>query len=109
MSNALTLGLGAVLTSMLVTFMAGAAESTGTADNLEGFSSRTAAVEKELERRFDAELSPADLRSWMEQMSSAPNHVGSAHDKANAHFILDKFRESQRRSNVAPVLAPPRT
>jgi N-acetylated-alpha-linked acidic dipeptidase len=93
MSNALTLGLSAVLTGMLVALMAGAAESTDGADSLEGFSSRSAAVEKQLEQRFDAELSPAELRSWMERLSSAPNHVGSAHDKANAKFILERFRE----------------
>jgi N-acetylated-alpha-linked acidic dipeptidase len=93
MSNALTLGLSAVLTGMLVALMAGAAESTDGADSLEGFSSRSAAVEKQLEQRFDAELSPAELRSWMERLSSAPNHVGSAHDKANAEFILERFRE----------------
>jgi N-acetylated-alpha-linked acidic dipeptidase len=47
----------------------------------------------QLEARFDSNLSAADLRSWMEQLSSAPNHVGSAHDKANAEFLLRKFRE----------------
>ena len=29
----------------------------------------------------------------MEQLASAPNHVGSPHDKANAEFILSKYRE----------------
>jgi N-acetylated-alpha-linked acidic dipeptidase len=47
----------------------------------------------QLEQRFDADLSAADLRSWMQQMASAPNHVGSAHDKANAEYQLAKFRE----------------
>jgi N-acetylated-alpha-linked acidic dipeptidase len=61
--------------------------------DIQGFSSRGAAAEVQLEQRFDADLSPAELRSWMEQLSSAPNHVGSAHDKANAEFILKKFRE----------------
>ena len=60
---------------------------------LEGFSSGAAAAEAQLEQRFDADLSAADLRAWMQQMSSAPNHVGSAHDKANAEFQLAKFRE----------------
>jgi N-acetylated-alpha-linked acidic dipeptidase len=64
----------------------------GAAD-LEGFSSGAAAAETQLEQRFDADLSAADLRAWMQQMSSAPNHVGSAHDKANAEFQLAKFRE----------------
>jgi N-acetylated-alpha-linked acidic dipeptidase len=58
-----------------------------------GFSPAGAAAETQLERRFDAALSAADLKSWMQSMSSAPNHVGSAHDKANAEFQLRKFRE----------------
>ena len=57
------------------------------------FRAAAAAAETQLEQRFDSDLSAADLRSWMEQMSSEPNHVGSAHDKANAEFQLQKFRE----------------
>jgi N-acetylated-alpha-linked acidic dipeptidase len=64
----------------------------GSAD-LEGFAGGAAAAEAQLEQRFDADLSAADLRAWIQQMSSAPNHVGSAHDKANAEFQLAKFRE----------------
>jgi N-acetylated-alpha-linked acidic dipeptidase len=70
-----------------------AADAPGGANDLEGFSSGAAAAEIRLEQRFDADLSAADLRAWMQQMSSAPNHVGSAHDKANAEFQLAKFRE----------------
>ena len=58
-----------------------------------GFSASAAAAEAALEQRFDADLSAAEQRSWMEQMASEPNHVGSAHDKANAEFQLKKFRE----------------
>jgi N-acetylated-alpha-linked acidic dipeptidase len=83
---------GALLTGALAMLIA-AAEPAGGADGLLGFSARTAAEQQRLERRFDADLSPAELRSWMEQLASAPNHVGSAHDKANAEFILKKFRE----------------
>jgi len=64
----------------------------GSAD-LEGFTGGAATAEAQLEQRFDADLSAADLRAWIQQMSSAPNHVGSAHDKANAEFQLAKFRE----------------
>src|SRR5271154_7505 len=60
---------------------------------IQGFSPSGAAAEAELERRFDAGLSAAQLRSWMEEMASEPNHVGSAHDRANAEFQLKKFRE----------------
>ncbi len=45
------------------------------------------------EKMLDASVSAADQMAWLKQMSSAPNHVGSAHDKANADFILGKFRE----------------
>jgi N-acetylated-alpha-linked acidic dipeptidase len=46
-----------------------------------------------LEQRFDALISPADQLAWLQQMSSAPNHVGSPHDKANADFQLAMFKQ----------------
>jgi N-acetylated-alpha-linked acidic dipeptidase len=70
-----------------------AADAPPQSSDLEGFSSAGAAAEAQLEQRFDSDLSPADLRSWLQQMTSAPNHVGSPHDKANAEFELAKFRE----------------
>src|SRR6204780_6017521 len=69
------------------------ADAPGGANDLEGFSSGAAAAEIRLEQRFDADLSAEDLRAWFQQMSSAPNHVGSPHDKANAEFQLAKFKE----------------
>ncbi len=74
---------------------AGAAEAGASAGipEIQGFTPSAAAAEMQLERRFDSDLSAADLRSWLEQMTSEPNHVGSAHDKANAEFELQKFRE----------------
>jgi N-acetylated-alpha-linked acidic dipeptidase len=60
---------------------------------LQGFAARGAAAEQRLEERFDSDLEAAEMRAWMERLSSAPNHVGSPHDKANAEFILRKFRE----------------
>jgi N-acetylated-alpha-linked acidic dipeptidase len=71
----------------------GMAAYSASAAEMQGFSAAGAAAETQLEQRFDADLSAADLRSWMQQMSSEPNHVGSAHDKANAEFELKKFRE----------------
>jgi N-acetylated-alpha-linked acidic dipeptidase len=71
---------------------AGTDISAGTVE-IPGFSASGAAAEAQLEQRFDADLSAAELRAWMQQMSSEPNHVGSAHDKANAEFQLKKFRE----------------
>ena len=63
------------------------------AADLTGFSAAAASGETQLEQRFDADISAADLGTWMEQMAAEPNQVGSAHDKANAEFELEKFRE----------------
>ena len=38
-------------------------------------------------------INSADQMSWLEQMSSAPNHVGSPHDKANADMQLALFKQ----------------
>jgi N-acetylated-alpha-linked acidic dipeptidase len=70
-----------------------AADMPSGANDLEGFAGVAAAAEAQLEQRFDADLSSADLREWLKQMTSAPNHVGSPHDKANAEFQLAKFKE----------------
>ncbi len=46
-----------------------------------------------VEAAFDAGVSSADQLEWLKAMASAPNHVGSPHDKANADFMLAKFKE----------------
>ena len=46
-----------------------------------------------LEEQFDAAISNQDQLAWLKAMSSAPNQVGSPHDRMNSQFILDKFRE----------------
>jgi N-acetylated-alpha-linked acidic dipeptidase len=44
------------------------------------------------EAALDASISAADQIGWLKDMSSAPNHVGSAHDKANAETVLAQFK-----------------
>lgn len=51
-----------------------------------------AADTKALETRFDTAVSSADQLEWMKRMSSAPNHVGSPHDRENAEFLLAQFK-----------------
>ncbi len=58
-----------------------------------GFKSASAEAERESEKAFDAAIDPAEMRSWLEQLSAEPNQVGSPHDKANADFQVAKFRE----------------
>jgi len=58
-----------------------------------GFSAAHTTDEQATERGFDAGLDAAQLRGWMQAMSSEPNQVGSVHDKANAEFLLRQFRD----------------
>ena len=47
---------------------------------------------KAVEAAFDAGVSSTDQLEWLKSMSSAPNHVGSPHDKANADYMLGLFK-----------------
>jgi N-acetylated-alpha-linked acidic dipeptidase len=46
-----------------------------------------------IEQRFDSMISSADQLQWLQDMSSAPNHVGSPHDKLNAENTLAFFKQ----------------
>ncbi len=72
---------------------ASAADTAAGRTPLLGFSEDGTSGQYALERRFDAELKAADQREWMRQMAAQPNHVGSPHDKANAEFMLARFKE----------------
>lgn len=47
----------------------------------------------ETEKAFDNQISSADQLGWLKQMSSAPNQVGSPHDRANAEMQLALFKQ----------------
>ncbi|MGZ6039370.1 MAG: hypothetical protein ACXWKR_11920, partial [Phenylobacterium sp.] len=47
---------------------------------------------KALEAKFDAQIDPAEMGRWLQQLASEPNHVGSAHDKANAEWIAAQLK-----------------
>jgi N-acetylated-alpha-linked acidic dipeptidase len=80
------------LACALATFAAGATPGTPAGATLLGFDAAGTARQHALEQRFDTQIDPADLRAWLKQLSSRPNQVGSPHDKANAEFVLAKFR-----------------
>lgn len=83
-----------MLACMLATTAAAAGSPAAHEDpGMLGFSAANATNQQSLEQRFDALLDPADQRDWLKQMSSGPNQVGAPHDKANAEFMLKKFRE----------------
>ena len=57
-----------------------------------GFDATNARAEAALETRFDQQLDAREMRAWLERMSAEPNQIGSPHDKANAEFMLERFR-----------------
>ncbi len=57
-----------------------------------GFTPAGADAERALEARFDAGLSAGAIEARLRSMASAPNQVGSPHDKANAEFVLGQFK-----------------
>ncbi len=61
-------------------------------DDLRGFTAESAKAEREWETKFRAIPSPDSLRSYMRLLSARPHHVGSPYDKANAEWILAKFK-----------------
>ncbi len=96
-----------LLLAALIPLAAAGAAGEG-APALFGFTPQEAARQRSLEQRFDAELKPSELRDWMKTLSSAPNQVGSPHDKANAELVRDLFRQWgwQAQIEVFEVLYP---
>ncbi|MEO7673972.1 MAG: transferrin receptor-like dimerization domain-containing protein [Pyrinomonadaceae bacterium] len=60
--------------------------------SLLGFSPETSATQRAIETKFDAALTPNNLRDWMKRLSARPHHLGSAYNKENADFIAGQFR-----------------
>src|SRR5438105_4853649 len=81
------------LSPLLLLVVAARPSNAASATNMLGFTAPHAVDERALEKKFDSQINPDDQRAWLERMSSEPNHVGSPHDKQNAEFILEKFKE----------------
>ena len=60
---------------------------------LTGYSSQSAPLESDWERKFQNGISPENIRENMRRLSARPHHVGSPYDKDNAEWILSKFKE----------------
>ncbi len=59
---------------------------------LRGFSAAAARAERDWEAKYRVLPSPDTLRETMRHLSARPHHVGSPYDKANAEWILARFR-----------------
>jgi N-acetylated-alpha-linked acidic dipeptidase len=79
-----------ILTAALALSLGPAAASA--APTLLGFTPASSDAERALENRFDANLSADAIAARLKTMASAPNQVGSPHDKANAEFVLSQLK-----------------
>jgi N-acetylated-alpha-linked acidic dipeptidase len=57
------------------------------------FGSAFSQTQKDWEEKFRSVPNPDSLRESMRKLSARPHHLGSPYDKANADWILSKFRE----------------
>jgi N-acetylated-alpha-linked acidic dipeptidase len=60
---------------------------------LQGFSKDDSTAERQWEEKFRAIPSADNQRKFMNQLAAHPHNVGSAYDKANAEWILARFKE----------------
>ena len=58
-----------------------------------GFTSESAEAQRQLEALFDEQMNRDNLREWMERITSEPFYVGTPHNKENAEWVADLFRE----------------
>ncbi|QWT21035.1 M28 family peptidase [Bacillus sp. NP157] len=90
-----------VLAAFLFTAVPGAAMAQETP--LIGFGPASSTSERDVEKRVDASIDRADLDGWLKRLASAPNQVGSPHDKANADFIAASLRQWGWDVSIEPV------
>ena len=58
-----------------------------------GYSVPGAASQREWEKKFQAGISPDNIRENMRRLSARPHNVGSPYDKDNAEWILAQFKQ----------------
>ncbi|MES2778182.1 MAG: transferrin receptor-like dimerization domain-containing protein [Bacteroidota bacterium] len=57
-----------------------------------GFSKLASEAQLAAEKKFDANLQAKNVDQYIKDLSARPHHVGSAAGKANADYILNKFK-----------------
>ncbi len=58
-----------------------------------GFTSESSEAQRRLEALFDEQMNRDNLREWMERITAEPFYVGTRHNKENAEWVADLFRE----------------
>ncbi len=58
-----------------------------------GFTDANAKIQANWELRYDSLLKASDIDYFVKTLSAHPHHLGSAGDRANVQFILQKYKE----------------
>lgn len=66
---------------------------SSSSQSLLGYTPRSTATERELEKKFQDTVVAGNIRENMRRLSARPHNVGSAYDKDNAEWILARFKE----------------
>jgi N-acetylated-alpha-linked acidic dipeptidase len=66
---------------------------SSSSQSLLGYTFRSTATERELEKKFQDTVVAGNIRESMRRLSARPHNVGSAYDKDNAEWILARFKE----------------
>ena len=82
----------AVGINFLAVATAAQSDSNNHARALRGYSDSNRKAQIDWEERMRALPKPELLREYMQRLSAEPHHVGSAYDKQNAEYMLEKFR-----------------
>jgi N-acetylated-alpha-linked acidic dipeptidase len=83
----------AVLALVLSFVCAPATAETAAPERIVGFAPARVSGQLDLERRLDDGIDPAELLEWNATMTPRPHHAGSPQARANAEWLLERFRE----------------
>ncbi len=72
---------------------------------IRGFTTASAAAQRELEKRLQALPSPDNLREYMRTIAAEPHHAGSPASRKVAEFILGKFKSWGLNASIEPFEA----
>lgn len=71
------------------------------AQKVMGFTDASASKQLDWEKQFDTYLKASDQDEWMKFLTSHPHHVGSPHDKANADYLANLFKQWGYETEIA--------
>jgi N-acetylated-alpha-linked acidic dipeptidase len=91
--NKIAAALAPFIGSTLISIAAASTAAGTPSGPIMGFTADGSTSQQSLEQRFDSQMNPSDLRDWLKRLSSAANNVGAPHDKENAEFVRDQFRQ----------------